>query len=139
MILLDASGLFAFVNGADPHREAIQRLIDEDPGPLILSPYVVAELDYLLSTRIGVQQEAEFLRDVASGAYDLATFDATDIGAATSVIERYRDQNIGLADASIVVLAGRYDTNRVLTLDERHFRTLLTPGGEHFTILPADA
>ena len=46
---------------------------------------------------------------------------------------------IGLAEASIVVLAGRYGTERVLTLDERHFRALRTPAGERFTILPADA
>ena len=47
--------------------------------------------------------------------------------------------NIGLADASIVVLANRYDTDRVLTLDERHFRALRTLDGKPFTLLPADA
>ena len=58
---------------------------------------------------------------------------------ALTVVERYREHDIGLTDASIVVLAGRYGTDRVLTLDERHFRTLRTPAGKPFTILPADA
>lgn len=55
------------------------------------------------------------------------------------MLASYRDLMIGLADASILVLAGRYRTNRILTLDERHFRALRTPRGEHFTLLPADA
>ncbi|PYQ58058.1 MAG: VapC toxin family PIN domain ribonuclease, partial [Acidobacteria bacterium] len=53
-------------------------------------------------------------------------------------IKVYHDLNIGLADASIVVLAKRYDTRDVLTLDERHFRTLRFRR-RAFRILPADA
>lgn len=46
---------------------------------------------------------------------------------------------IGLADASIVALAARYETNRILTLDERHFRTLRPLRGRSFRLLPQDA
>jgi hypothetical protein len=57
------------------------------------------------------------------------------------VIDAYAGLGIGLADASIVVLAGRHGADRVLTLDERHFRALRTPSSKPFTftILPADA
>ena len=61
-----------------------------------------------------------------------------DVAAAASVVADYADLGIGLADASLVVLAGRFETNRILTLDERHFRALRTPAGEPFTVLPAD-
>ena len=53
-------------------------------------------------------------------------------------MRRYADLAIGLADASIVVLAGRYGLRDVLTLDERHFRTLRLPDGRRFRLLPAD-
>ena len=53
--------------------------------------------------------------------------------------ERYADLEIGLADASIVVLAERLNIVDVLTLDERHFRTMLGPGNTPFRLLPADA
>jgi predicted nucleic acid-binding protein len=43
----------------------------------------------------------------------------------------------GLADASLVALAARLRTNRIATLDH-HFRSM-TPGGEGFVALPADA
>ena len=76
---------------------------------------------------------------MSRGAYLLAPFEADDLAEAAAVIDAHRELEIGLADASIVVLAGRYRTNRVLTLDERHFRALRTPAGKPFTILPADA
>ena len=55
------------------------------------------------------------------------------------MIERYPDLEVGLADASVVVLANRYDTYDVLTLDERHFRVLRGPQDHPFRLLPADA
>ena len=57
---------------------------------------------------------------------------------AAGVVERYSDLRIGLADASIVVLAAKYGTTRVLTLDERHFRAMRPLHADAFTILPAD-
>ena len=52
------------------------------------------------------------------------------------MIERYRDQAIGVADASIVVLADRYRTREVLTLDHRHFGVLRPLSGGRFKLLP---
>lgn len=51
---------------------------------------------------------------------------------------RYANLEIGLADASVVVLAQRHRTREVLTLDERHFRTLRDVDGRRFRLLPAD-
>jgi hypothetical protein len=39
---------------------------------------------------------------------------------------------------SSFVLAGRYGTRDILTLDERHFRTMRDPQGRPFLLLPAD-
>jgi predicted nucleic acid-binding protein len=105
----------------------------------VLSPFVLAELNYLLARHPDPTGELAVLEDVANGAYVLAPFDATDVGAAAGVVRRYREHDIGLAEASIVVLAGRLETSRVLTLDERQFRVLRTPSGRRFKILPADA
>jgi hypothetical protein len=95
-------------------------------------------LDYLIG-RSSAWSRADFLKQVAAGIYELVAFGAEEVHEAISVIATYRELAVRLADASIVVLAGRYATNRVLTLDERHFRVLRTPGGEPFVVLPADA
>jgi predicted nucleic acid-binding protein len=51
---------------------------------------------------------------------------------------RYSGLGLGLADCSILVLAERYGTRRVLSFDERHFRTVAPLQGGSFTLLPAD-
>ena len=94
--------------------------------PLLLSPFVLAELDNLLATRVGPDAELALLREVARGAYQLEPFDADDLALAMTVIEKYADHEIGLAEASLVVLAKRHETRDVLTLDHRHFDDLKT-------------
>ncbi len=103
-----------------------------------MSPFVLAELDYLVEDFAGVQIELELLDEVVRGAYRLAPFDAVDVGEARGIIEKYADLGIGLADASIVVLSHRYNIVELLTLDERHFRVLTGPNGTPFRLLPMD-
>jgi predicted nucleic acid-binding protein len=139
LILADTSGLFAAMVANQRRHEQAKAALVESARPIVLSPFVLAELDYFLAREAGVAAELAFLSEVGNEAYDLASFDAADVREAERTIEKYADLGIGLADASLVVLAGRYRTNRILTLDERHFRALRTPAGDPFVVLPADA
>ncbi len=139
MIICDTSGLIAAYSATDARHRQVTRVLGSDPDALILSPYVLAELDYLVATRAGVRAELKVLGDVAAGVYRLAEFDRFDVARAAAVAERYQDMRIGLADASVVVLAARYRTTRLLTLDERHFRAIKPLNADTFSILPADA
>ena len=138
MILLDTSGLLAALAGNQRMHQAAKEALEQARPPFVLSPFVLAELDYLFAREAGIDAELVLLSEVATGAYDLVPFLHEDLAEAVEVIVRYRDLGIGLADASLVVLAGRFQTDRVLTLDERHFRALRTPLGKPFIILPAD-
>lgn len=139
MILVDTSGLWAAVDKSQPEHGAARRALDSATEPLILSPFVLGELDYMVARHVGVAGQLALLQEVEEGVYDLVSFDGHDVAAARNVIETYRDQDIGLADASIVVLSGRLGTERVLTFDERRFRVLRAPNGRPFRLLPADA
>ncbi|MGH2583332.1 MAG: type II toxin-antitoxin system VapC family toxin [Dehalococcoidia bacterium] len=137
MILLDTSGLLAALDDRQPeHVDAANALLYSHPR--ILSPFVLAELDYLLATRTSQATELRFLDEVADGAYQLAPFDSADVADAADIIRRYADLDLGLADASIVVLADRYNCADVLTLDQRHFRAIRGPRGRPFRLLPFD-
>lgn len=136
MTIADTSGLLALFNSAEPEHDVVSRLVTEIEDPLVVSPYVVAELDYLVASRVGVDAELAVLGELAGGAYELAQLDASDLERASAVIERYRDQSIGLADASNVVLADRYRTREILTLDRRHFDVLRPLSGGRFKLLP---
>jgi predicted nucleic acid-binding protein len=137
VILLDTSGLLSAIDRSQRHHEAARRALESVPPPWILSPFVLAELDYLLAARVGQTAERMLLDEVGRGVYRLESFEADDIAAAERVIGRYADLQIGLADASIVVLAARYSVRDVLTLDER-LRVLRGPGGRPFRLRPAD-
>lgn len=139
MIILDTSGLLAAIDVSQrEHARALEGL-RAAPAPWLLSPFVLAELDYLLATRAGQSAERALLAEVGRGVYRLEAFDAADIDAAERLIGRHASLEIGLADASLVVLAARYGIRDVLTLDERPFRNLRGPGGRPFRLLPADA
>jgi uncharacterized protein len=139
VIVVDSSGLFSALDTDQPDHDRCRRGLEADAGPFILSPFVLGELDYFLGTRVGLPAETRLLRDVARGVYLLEHLSESDIDLATDVIDRYADLNIGLADASIVVLAARAGTRRILTLDERHFRTIQPLSGGSFELIPADA
>lgn len=138
MILLDTSGVLAAVDSSQNwHARAVASMAAASP-PLLLSPFVLAELDYLVATRVGEQAHLGILREVERGAYTLVPMSGADIGLARAIVDRHAALGISLADASIVVLAERHRLRDVLTLDQRHFR-VLTVEGRPFRVLPADA
>ena len=136
MLLCDTSGLIAYFDASDGYHADVSAAIDEEPGPFAVSPYVLAEVGYLLATRRGVREELLAVRELSGGAWELPAFDSGDVRQAADIVERYADQNIGLADASLVILAARYRTDRLLTLDHRHFRVIRTASGKPFTLVP---
>lgn len=94
----------------------------------------------MLATRLGHAAARELLDEVATEAYELVDFDAGDVRSANGIIDRYADLHISIADASLVVIAARFDTLRLLTFDQRHFHTVAPLwGGPAFTLLPTDA
>jgi predicted nucleic acid-binding protein len=138
VIILDTSGLLAAIDASQTDHVAAAAALRAASAPRSLSPFVLAELDYLLTTKVSELTARRLLREVASGAYQLESFGADDVAAAVAVLDRFPGLELGLADASLVVLADRYGTRDILTLDARHFRTLRDAKGRAFRILPAD-
>jgi len=141
-IMVDTSAVLASVDESYAEHELIAAILAGNEGPLVVSPMIIAEADYMLFTRLGAAAARQFAADVAAEAYELAEWTAADQAVALDVINRNSDDSnyIGIADASNVILADRYRTTRLLTLDQRHFRRLRPLwGADHFTILPSDS
>jgi predicted nucleic acid-binding protein len=138
VIILDTSGLLSAIDASQRHHAACAEILAEATRPLVLSPFVLAELDSLLATQVDGQAQLALVDEVARGVYRLESFSAHDVAVAGDVMRRYANLAIGLADASIVVLAQRHGTRDVLTLDERHFRAVRAADGRRFRLLPAD-
>lgn len=134
-VIVDTSALLAFFDASEPDHTAVSEVLGA-ADVLVVSPYVVAEVDYLVATRHGVDAELVVLDELAGGAWDLTAFDDDGLRRAREVIASYRDQQVGVADASIVVLAQRYRTRTIASLDRRHFAVLRSLDGGYFDVLP---
>ncbi len=138
MIVLDTGGLYAALDANEAlHGRAVAALVASTP-PRVVSPFVLAELDYLIASRVRHQAQMALLDEVTRGAYQLELFSPEDLVHARRTMERYADLRVGLADASVVVLAHRHATLNLLCTDERHFRALRGTGGKPFRLLPFD-
>lgn len=138
-LVLDAAPLVALADAKEPQLEALLRIRDEEEGRLVLPAPVAAEVDYLLGVRFGEAARRAFLSDLAAQRYDVACLEADDYRAVSELDIRYSDLGLGLADCSIVVLAERYESRRLLSFDERHFRAVVPLQGGSFELLPADS
>jgi len=135
-VIVDTGALLAFFDTDEPDHATVSAVLGAAAEPLVVSPYVVAELDYLVASRLGVSAELAVLRELTGGAWDLPAIGVEELVQARAVIERYADQNVGVADASNVILAERYRTRTIVTLDRRHFDVLRPLSGGRFRILP---
>jgi uncharacterized protein len=137
VIIADTSALLALFNSGDQSHAPVSTFVAKTQDSLVVSPFVIAELDYLVGTRLGVPAELAVLRELASGAYDLPVIAADDLLSCAEIVDRYNDQKIGVTDASLVVLAKRFQTKSILTLDHRHFNVLRPLDGGRFKLLPS--
>ena len=138
-LIVDAGPLIAVFGAADPRWQEIADLLAAEPGVLVMPPPVTAEADYVIGRYFGASVRREFLGDLAAGRFVVPELTQEDYAEILRLDTRYGDLGLGLADCSVAILAARYETTRILTFDERHFRAIGSPGGTPFTILPADA
>ena len=138
-LIVDAGVLFAQADAKDPEHDLVTALLKQERGPLISSQVAVAEADYLILDRLGVDVELAFLDDLAAGTFVVDCLSPEELRSARDLARQYRDLELGLADASLAVLAARHRTDRIASFDERAFRTITPLRGGAFTILPADA
>lgn len=137
-LVVDTAPLVALADAADPLRDAVHAVLVAEDGPLIIPAPATAEIDYLLGRRVGAAGRRAFLADLAAGRFDVACLDHLDHAAILELEHRYADLDLGLVDCAIVVIAARARTHRLLTFDERHFRSARPLDGGSFALLPAD-
>ena len=145
-LVADTGGIVAAMNSAEPDHELYRDTL-ESAATAVISPLVVAEVHYLLST-IGAHGAAnDFLEDLAGGFYELAAIAPGDYATAAGLIKRYEGRmerkrrkpgSLDLADAVNIVIANRYSTNMILATDQDYRVTTPLSGHHYFVLLPMD-
>ncbi|MCW3001969.1 MAG: hypothetical protein JWQ20_1267 [Conexibacter sp.] len=133
-VIVDPDFVLALARRRHPrHADAVALIatLDED---LVTSPLAVADIDRAITEAAGDEAQQAVRRDFERGAYAVRWW--ADALKETLAIGR-RHPEVNLTTASLVAVAARVNTRRIATFDEQ-FRTLTTPDGEPFVVLPAD-
>jgi uncharacterized protein len=134
-VVLDTSAALALYDEGEPDFAAMASWVQTLDEDLVTTPLTLAELDHLVTARGGETARDALWRDLDAGAY-LVRWWADGLHETLGVARQ--QPFLGLADASLVALAGLLRTTRIATLDQ-HFRSVTAPGGGTFVVLPADA
>ena len=119
--LLDTGPLVSFFDRSDEHHEWAREMWAQAPVPMLTCEAVLAEASYLLQEHAGLEPEkvlALLERKVISMPFALEE----NAAAVARLLERYRDQEMQLADACLVRMSELKRDCRVFTLDAGEFR-----------------
>ncbi|WP_246146892.1 type II toxin-antitoxin system VapC family toxin [Rubripirellula lacrimiformis] len=136
-MLFDTSALVAILSATDVHHADCIAELRKMVGPRVTTWPVITEAHYLLRREPKAQEK---LLDIVSSRTVLAhALDASFLNWMKPFVNRYQDQEVQIADASLVWLAEKLKTNAVFTLDRRDFSTFQIHRGyasEAFAIIP---
>ena len=122
MILTDTGFWVALANRRDQHHELAKSRASSIRERLVTTWPVLTETCHLLM-RLGVDAELRFVRALERGAMELFALDDSHVPRIAALMEKYRDLPMDLADASLVIAAEALGSGRILSTDERDFRT----------------
>jgi uncharacterized protein len=135
-LVVDAGPLYAYVDAADAHHRECLAILADHPGPLVVPLLVVAEVAYLIGTRLSADAEVRFLADLASRVFVTIPVDDDDWLRIAELVARYRDLPLGSVDASVVAAAERLGVTTIATLDHRHFAVVRPAHVSAFDLVP---
>jgi len=113
--IVDTGPLVAFFDRAEQHHDWVAERIEQLEAPLLVCEPVLAETMYLLA-RYPKAQDVVF-ELIHNGALSIAFRIEEHIGALRSLLRKYQDIPMSLADACIVRMSEIYERHAVLTLD----------------------
>lgn len=133
-VLADTGPIVAILSRRDQfHRTCVETLHDL-PGPLFACWPVITEAAWLLRRDTNAVQQ--LLNSLDSGFLELLPLTTADAKPIASILKKYRDIRIQLADAALVHLAARDGLDTIFTLDKRDFSVYRLPKGRACRMIP---
>jgi predicted nucleic acid-binding protein len=130
----DTGPLVALVNERDDDHAACEAALSELRTPWITTWPCLTEAMYLLSEG-GTKAQGELWDYLADGLLHLHVPEADEVSRMRSLMEKYQDAPMDLADASVVAAAETLGIRTVFTIDE-HFHAYRANRREVFDVVP---
>ncbi len=123
------------MNRRDRNHERMKALLDGRDDQFVVTPYVVAEVAYLVQKFAGPAAEIQFMEAVRDGDFHQEELGGPDLDRVVELMRRFQDFPLGAADASIIAVAERLKIREIASIDG-HFRAVRPRGIDFFTLLP---
>lgn len=132
-IVVDAGPLIALFRKRDRHHARVKRFLSTNRERLVSTLPVVTEVCHFLN----VDGKVALLTWIRRGGLSLQPILADDLDEMSALIERYTDQDMDFADATLVWLADLIGTHDIMTIDRRDFLVYRASSGEAFNLVLA--
>lgn len=117
MILCDAGVLLCLVDPTQSQHEVYARAMVHLSKPMLTTWSCLTEAMYLALHRGGWRMQRQLGRMLTDRLLVVYDIQATDYDRLLSLMERYRDRPMDLADATLVLAAEKTGYSQILTLD----------------------
>jgi predicted nucleic acid-binding protein len=114
-VLVDTGAVVALLDRSERRHDDCVGALDRIEGPLVTCEPVIAEACYLTRRLPGAP--AAILQNVVSGTFGIPLPLKKCAASIQRVLRKYRDHEVDLADAFLIVLASELNTGEILTLD----------------------
>lgn len=138
MILTDAGPLVAILDRGERHHAVCVACLTELTGPMLTSWPAFTEAMYLLGEAGGWKALDALWRLVQRGDLEIAAQDVELAPRIRSLMAKYRDLPMDLADASLVVLAEDRGVRDIFTLDHDDFQVYRLKRRQTFRLWPPE-
>jgi len=133
--IIDTSAIICLIDKSCQHHNRIADIIKKNDFNLVVPSPVIPEVCYMLNKKFGSAIEIKFLEEIISVNLQVEILKFPDILRITEILKKYKSLNIGFVDGSIVAIAERLKINQILTLDNKHFGSIIPVGFDYFEIL----
>lgn len=130
-ITADTGFLVALFHPADRLAPSSRAYLKKHRHPLATVAPVIVETCFFLSAA----EKADLLAWAQRGGISIVDTPVDCYPELGSIIARYADRDIDLADAALIWLANTSGQNRILTVDERDFSAYRLKQGRRFELL----
>jgi len=124
MIITDTGFWLALRNKKDKyHLHALECAEKYNTERFVTTWPVMVETFYLLMSRLSYEDALAFIHAYKICAFDVVNLHHSDAARIEVLCRKYADLPMDLADASLVILAERLNHGRILSTDQRNFKT----------------
>ena len=135
MILVDAGPLVALIDRGEPDHERCVEALSRLAAPMVTTWPALTEAIYLLGGAGGWKAQGALWKLLERGDLQLVHLDEPIQNRTRSLMAKYQDMPMDLADASLVAVAEVLGLARVFTLDS-DFQVFRLKGKRKFETIP---